>query len=142
MNNKLIQDVNIKNKIIKNKLHLKQLFDQRQHITKCINAYINNDKYINDLIFKNNNLRHKLINNKLIYKLVKYKLGIGEYSDIKKDLKLHIPDYDESNDEVTISYLDHVVNSGLKSRTMNDDEPSKEWSVTSHVINKSKVHPI
>ena len=150
LKHKIEEGKNIQSKILKNKAYIKSLLNEQNQNQKSINFYVNNDKLINNLILKNNKLRQKLVNNKLMYKLIKYKLGMGEYYKIKKDLKLNVDNYDEEDDESTISYLDYVVNTRLQQKNPNhafdeDDEANEntqKWFVTPRNVNKQKVIPI
>ena len=153
LNHKLAESKNIQGKIRKNKSFIKKLLDEQKQNDKGVNIYVKNDKLINKLILKNTKLRQKLVNNKLMHKLIKYKLGMGEYYKIKKDLKINVHNYDETNDESTMSYLDYVVNTRLHHINNNPthafdeedntyDEDTKKWFVTPRVVNKQKVIPI
>ena len=152
LKHKLAESKNIQSKFLKNKAHIKCLLNEQKQNDKSVNFYVNNDKLINTLIKKNNKLRQKLVNNKLMHKLIKYNLGMGEYYKIKKDLKINVHNYDETDDESTMSYLDYVVNTRLQPNNTNPnhafdeddeaDENTKKWFVTPRVVNKQKVIPI
>jgi hypothetical protein len=134
-NNAVLKKKVIKKKMFKNKNEHDILLKNIKKTDMCLDAAIINEKIINIKIIKNKILRDNLIKISLVKKLIKYKLNIGDYYDIKKILKLHNKNYDENDDEVAINHLDYVVKSGLSL------ENKEKWYLIPSYIN-NKVHPI
>lgn len=134
LNGNISKNKLIKNKIIKNKNDYNKLIQNKKMNEKSIDSRLINDRLINTKIIQYKQIRHIIVNNKLSNRLIKYKLNIGEYYDIKKILKLGLKTYNEEDDEKTIDHLDYVIGLGL------NIENKDKWISIPHIIN-NKIKP-